>query len=90
MVPNPNELNNRDSRGSPRPTLPLGAVKDAEWSYISRDVNLHEELFHLAVDLIEQERNLASDPAARPALERMRSALDRVTGGPLLPKRFSP
>jgi hypothetical protein len=40
------------------------------------------------VDAKEQ-RNLAGDAAAQPTLERMRAALGRLTGGPLLPQRFN-
>ena len=48
-----------------------------------------EELFHLRRDAKEQQ-NLAGDPDAEPTLERMRGTLGRITGGPLLPTRFSP
>jgi len=34
VVPNPNTPGNRDSSGVPRPTWPLGAMNDTEWSYI--------------------------------------------------------
>ena len=63
---------------------PLGAVKDGEWSYIRREGDVHEELFHLREDAKEM-RNLAGDPAAQTILQQMRAALDRLTGGPLLP-----
>jgi hypothetical protein len=36
----------------------------------------------------KEERNLATDPAERPTLERMRQALGRLTAGPLVPERF--
>ena len=49
---------------------------------------MHEELFRVGQDAWEQ-RNLARDPAAQPVLERMRQALVRLTGGPLLPQRFN-
>jgi hypothetical protein len=37
-----------------------------------------------------EQHNLATDPAARSTLERMRAALDRLTAGPLTPGRFKP
>ena len=67
---------------------PLAAVKDAEWSYIRREGDGREKLFHLSEDPNEQ-HDLAGDPSARTTLEQMRAALDRLTGGPLLPERFS-
>ena len=72
----------------PKQLSPLGAVKEAEWSYIRREGDVREELFHLSEDAKEQ-RNLAGDPSAQTTLEQMRAALDRLTGGPLLPERFS-
>ena len=89
VVPNPNAPGNRDSSGVSQPTWPLGAMNDAEWSYIRREGDVREELFHLREDA-KEERNLADDPAARPTLERMRATLDRITAGPLLPERFRP
>ncbi len=89
VVPNPNDPSNRDSSGLPKPTWPLGALKDAEWSYIRREGAVLEQLFHLREDA-KEERNLAGDPAAQPTLDRMRGALGRITGGPLLPERFRP
>ena len=58
--------------GLPKKTWPLGALNEGEWSYIRREGDLREELFHLREDAREQ-RNLAGDPAARPTLERMRT-----------------
>jgi arylsulfatase A-like enzyme len=84
----PNDLRDRDSWGVPRPLPPLGAVKDADWSYIRREGDVREELFHLSRDPKEQ-HNLSGDPTARTTLQRMRAALDRLTGGPLLPVRFN-
>ena len=46
---------------------PLGAVKEGEWSYIRREGDVREELFHLREDAKEQ-RNLAGDPAAQTTL----------------------
>ncbi len=72
----------------PKEGSPLGAVKGEEWSYIRHEGNGREELFHLSDDANE-ERNLAGDPSARATLEQMRASLRRMTGGPLLPERFS-
>jgi arylsulfatase A-like enzyme len=76
------------SRDLPEQLFPLGAVKENEWSYIRREGDVHEELFHLRQDPKEQ-HNLAGDPAAQTTLQQMRAALDRLTGGPLLPERFN-
>jgi arylsulfatase A-like enzyme len=84
----PNDPSNLDSSGLPKRTWPIGALAEGEWSYIRREGDLREELFHLRVDAKEQ-RNLAGDAAAQPTLERMRAALGRLTGGPLLPQRFN-
>jgi arylsulfatase A-like enzyme len=67
---------------------PLAAMSDGEWTYIRRDGEIREELFHLREDASEQ-HNLAGDPAHGPTLERMRKALGRLTGGPLTPQRFN-
>jgi arylsulfatase A-like enzyme len=77
-----------DYWGTAQQFSPLGAVKNSEWSYIRREGDTREELFHLSVDANEQ-RNLADDPSAQAALEQMRGSLDHLTGGPLLPERFS-
>jgi arylsulfatase A-like enzyme len=77
-----------DYWGWPRQLPPLAAVKETDWSYIRREGQIHEELFHLSEDAKEQ-RNLASDPSARATLGQMRAAMDRLTGGPLLPERFA-
>ena len=84
----PNDPRDRDSWGVPRPLPPLGAVKEKDWSYIRREGDAREELFHLSRDPREQ-HNLAGDPAARTTLQRMRDALDHLTEGPLLPQRFN-
>jgi arylsulfatase A-like enzyme len=83
----PGFATNVDDDGLFRKTWPLGALNDGEWSYIRGEGNVREELFRVGQDAGEQ-HNLARDPAARPALERMRQALSRLTGGPLLPQRF--
>lgn len=85
----PNDPLDRDSWGIPRPLPPLGALKGEGWSYIRREGDSREELFHLRED--PQERHdLAADPAARAMLERMREALGRLTAGPLSSQRFNP
>ena len=85
----PDEPKHRDYWGSPRQLPPLGAIKEKDWSYIRREGDVREELFHLSQDAKEQ-RNLAGDPTAQTTLRQMRAALDRLTAGPLLPERFSP
>jgi arylsulfatase A-like enzyme len=83
----PGFATNVDAYGLPRKTWPIGALNDGEWSYIRGEGNVREELFRVSQDA-RQQHNLARDPAAQPALERMRRALARLTGGPLLPQRF--
>jgi arylsulfatase A-like enzyme len=78
----------RDSGQFSKKTWPLGSLNEGEWSYIRREGDLREELFHVRVDPKEQ-RNLAGDPTAQPTLERMRESLGRLTNGPLLPQRFN-
>jgi arylsulfatase A-like enzyme len=85
----PNDPLNRDLSGLPKRGWPLGGLADGEWSYIRREGDVREELFHLFNDEKEQ-RNLVHDPAARPALERMRDHLKELTAGPLTPERFNP
>ncbi len=77
-----------DYWGSSRPLPALGAVKGGEWSYIRREGDAREKLFHLRDDAGEQ-RNLSGDPSAQLNLERMRATLEGLTGGPLLPERFN-
>ena len=84
----PNNPEKRDYWGLPQQLPPLGAVKEKDWSYIRREDPVREELFHVSEDANEQ-RNLAGDPRAQSTLEQMRAALSRLTGGPLLPERFS-
>ena len=71
------------------PRWPLAALSDGDWTYIRREGEVSEELFHLRDDAMEA-HNLTADPAARPRLERMRQALGGLTGGPLTPGRFKP
>ena len=84
----PFDLRERDYWGVPKQLSPLRAVWEKDWKYIRRVGDEGEELFHLSDDAKEQ-RNLARDPSAQTTLQRMRAALDRLTGGPLLPERFS-
>jgi len=84
----PNDPRKRDYWGLPQDRPPLGALKDGEWSYIRREEDVHEELFHLREDAKET-RNRAGDPAAQTILQQMRASLYRLTGGPLLPQRFN-
>jgi arylsulfatase A-like enzyme len=72
-----------------KPRWPLAALTEGDWTYIRREGNVREELFHLREDAREQ-HNRAGDPALEPVLERMRAALGRLTVGPLTPQRFNP
>jgi arylsulfatase A-like enzyme len=83
----PSDPLDRDVYGLPRKTWPMGAVKNDEWSYIRREGDVSEELFHTREDAKEQ-RNRAGDPGERSTLERMRGILDGLSAGPLLPNRF--
>jgi arylsulfatase A-like enzyme len=85
----PNDPLNRDLSGLPKRGWPLGGLADGEWSYIRREGDVREELFHLFNDEREQ-HNLVHDPAAQAALERMRDHLRELTAGPLTPERFKP
>jgi arylsulfatase A-like enzyme len=85
----PNDPLNRDLSGLPKRGWPLGGLADGEWSYIRREGDVREELFHLFNDEKEQ-HNLVHDPAAQAALERMRDHLRELTAGPLTPERFKP
>jgi arylsulfatase A-like enzyme len=68
---------------------PLASLTEGAWTYIRREEDAGEELYHVAEDAHEQ-RNLVKDPTARPTLERLRKALSRLTAGPLTPRRFKP
>jgi arylsulfatase A-like enzyme len=85
----PHNALRRPSRSDTERRSTLGAVKEREWSYIRREGDAHEELFHLPRDPMER-RNLADDPASQATLRRMRGALDLLTEGPLAPGRFNP
>ena len=71
------------------PRWPLAALVVGDWTYIRREGDVREELFHLGEDPSET-RNLAGDPAHKLTVERMREALGRLTAGPLTPDRFKP
>jgi hypothetical protein len=92
----PNEFGRSDSPRRKFPsnkwlsekTWPMGAVRNDEWSYIRREGDVSEELFHTREDA-KQQRNRAGDPGERSTLERMRGTLDGLSAGPLLPNRFN-
>ena len=73
----------------PRRLWPLGALKEGEWSYIRREGDVREELFHLSEDASER-RNLAGDPAARATSSGCERPWAVLTAGPLSPGRFNP
>jgi arylsulfatase A-like enzyme len=85
----PNETLLGRPSDSSRPPWPMAAVTQGGWSYIRREGELREELYHLREDPREQ-RDVAAAAGARPRLERMRGALSRLTIGPLTPERFNP
>ena len=85
----PNVEPSRDSSLFPKSSWPQGGLLEGEWSYIRQEGVFREELFHLSEDANEQ-HNLAGNPTAEPTLTRMRETLGRITGGPLVPTRFSP
>jgi arylsulfatase A-like enzyme len=85
----PHDPEKRDYWGTTRQLAALGAVKEREWSYIRREGDAREQLYHLTADPNEQ-HNLADLPSARATLERMRKTLSRLTEGPMLPERFKP
>jgi arylsulfatase A-like enzyme len=89
VVPNPNVPGKRDSSDPLEPNFPLRALEDADWTYGCREEEPDEELFHQGTDA-KEDHNHASDSAARTTLERLRAALGRITGGPLLPGRLRP
>ena len=89
LVPDPNASLYRDPSRRPQSMWPMGALYEGGWSYIRREADGREELFHLRDDA-KEERNLAADPTVRPTLGRKRSVLDSLTNGPLLPGRFNP
>ncbi len=71
------------------PRWPLAALTEGDWTYIRREGDVREELFHLRDDARER----AISPLTRPCGRRsntMRGALSRLTAGPLTPQRFNP
>jgi hypothetical protein len=72
-----------------KPHWPLAAVNEGGWTYIRREGDVREEIFHVREDAKES-HNLAGSPAARPVLDRMRRSLFGLTSGPLTPHRFNP
>ena len=71
-----------------KPHWPIAAVIDGSSTFIRSEADGREELFHLGDDAGEA-HNLAGRPAAQSELERMRSTLRGLTGGPLTPQRFA-
>jgi arylsulfatase A-like enzyme len=85
----PNDSKNRNYWGLPAALPPRASLKDSEWSYMRREVEVGEQLYHLTEDAREQ-RNLAQDPSVQDTLLRLRARLNQSTEGPLLPNRFPP
>jgi arylsulfatase A-like enzyme len=85
----PNDPKDRNYWGLPARLPPRASLKDSEWSYLRREVEVGEQLYHLSEDAREQ-RNLAQHPSVQDTLRRLRESLDRRTEGPLLPGRFPP
>jgi arylsulfatase A-like enzyme len=83
----PIDQGHHDSWGVFQQLPPLRAVKGKDWSYIRREGDVRDELFHLRDDP-KEEHNLAGEPATQSTLEQMRRTLDGLTGGPLLSRRF--
>lgn len=85
----PNDPTNRNYWGLPVAHPPRASLKDTEWSYMRREVEIGEQLYHLTEDPREQ-RNLAQDPSTQGLLHQLRERLNGRTNGPLLPGRFFP
>jgi arylsulfatase A-like enzyme len=85
----PDDPRIRETSGWTNKHWPLGALNGGGWTYIRREGDVSEELFHLSIDPKEQ-ANLVGEPSARAMLEQRRDALRRQTNGPLLPDRFNP
>ena len=83
----PFDAQNPDPAQMLEPRWPLGALAEGDWTYIRREGNVREELFHISDDAQEL-HNRALDPAVQGFLVRMRQALSRLTAGPLTPQRF--
>ncbi len=85
----PNETLVVGASDASRLPWPLAALTEGGWSYIRREGERLEELYHLREDPREQ-HNVAASAGSRPRLERMREDLSRLTLGPLTPDRFNP
>jgi arylsulfatase A-like enzyme len=72
-----------------KPRWPSAALTEGDWTYIRRGPDSSEELFRADSD-DKQLYNLAGVPAVQSTLTRLRSTMDRLTSGPLTPKRFNP
>jgi arylsulfatase A-like enzyme len=77
------------SRSLNKSRWPMAALIEGDWTYIRREGDVREELYQSRQNAPEQQ-NVASDPAMRPTLQRLRDALNRMTSGPLTPQRFNP
>jgi arylsulfatase A-like enzyme len=86
LFPDPDALG-LDTTHSLKPHWPLAALSEGDWTYIRQEGEVREELFHVGEDANEQ-HNLAGDPAMQTRLARMRTALSRLTGGAVEPKRL--
>ncbi len=67
----------------------LTSLAEGDRVYIRREGVAQEELYDLREDP-GQSRNRADEPAMRPVVDRLRAAMDRMTGGPLTHERFNP
>lgn len=85
----PNETLGSPPPDSSRRPSPLAAMAEEGWSYIRREGDRHEELYHLRDDP-KEENNVAASAGTRPRLERMRQAVSSMTHGPLTTDRFNP
>jgi arylsulfatase A-like enzyme len=85
----PNETLVGGASDASRLPWPLAALTEGGWSYIRREGDVLEELYHLREDPREQ-HNVAASASSHPRLERMREVLSRLTLGPLTPDRFNP
>ena len=79
----PNDPKNRNYWGLPAPLPPRASLKDSEWSYMRREVEVGEQLYHLTEDAREQ-HNLAQDPSVQDTLRRLREPrpMDRRPSAP--------
>lgn len=84
----PLDRSNPDPAQVITPLSRLAALSDNGWTYIRRDGERGEQLFHWSEDAAEQ-INLVDAPAAAGILEQMRQALNRLTGRSLAPDRLN-